>query len=168
LRFVRDGEAKERPLPRPGDGTLLRVDLELEASLDEAGQVGHDPVASLFAADVDVAVVRVAHEAVATALKFAIQFVQHEIREQWRERPALWGTLPADLEQPVVDHTGCQVAPDKPKHPPIRDARCHASHEFVVINSVERTHHRLPITKRFKSRPSSHASGIPLKDADFP
>jgi hypothetical protein len=40
LRFVRDGEAKERPLPRPGDGTLLRVDLELEASLDEAGQVG--------------------------------------------------------------------------------------------------------------------------------
>jgi hypothetical protein len=38
-------KAKERSLPRPGDGTLLRVDLELEASLDEAGQTRHDPVA---------------------------------------------------------------------------------------------------------------------------
>src|ERR1700730_19329112 len=59
LRFVRDREAKERALPRPGDGTLLRIDLKPEASLDEAGQAGHDPVAGLFAADVDVAVVRV-------------------------------------------------------------------------------------------------------------
>jgi hypothetical protein len=38
----------------------------------------------------------------------------------------------------------------------------------VMRNGVERTHDRLPITKRFKSRPSSHASGILLKDADFP
>src|SRR5712675_1706550 len=99
LRFVRDGEAKERSLPRPGDGTLLRVDLELEASLDEAGQARHDPVAGRFAADVDVTVVRVAHEAVATTLKFAIQFIQHEIRKQRRERTALRGALPAGLEQ---------------------------------------------------------------------
>ena len=32
LRFVRDREAKERSLPRPGDGTLLRVDLQLETA----------------------------------------------------------------------------------------------------------------------------------------
>src|SRR3978361_1658027 len=79
LRFVRDGKAKERPLPRPGDGTLLCVDLELEASLDEAGQAHHDPVAGLFAADVDITVVRVAHEPVATTRNSGIQFVQHEI-----------------------------------------------------------------------------------------
>ena len=65
LRIVRDCEAKERSLPRPGDGTLLRVDLELETSLDEAGQACHDPLAGLFAADIDVAVIRIAHEAVA-------------------------------------------------------------------------------------------------------
>jgi len=75
---------------------------------------------------------------VATTLKFAIQFVQHEIREQWRERAALRRALPAGLEQPVVEHTGRQVAPDEPEHPPIRDARCHPCHEFVVINSVEK------------------------------
>ncbi len=79
LRVVRDREAKERSLPRPGDGTLLRVDLQLETPLDEAGQILHDPVACLLAADIDVAVIRVSHETVATVLKFAIQFVQHEI-----------------------------------------------------------------------------------------
>ena len=52
--------------------------------------------------------------------------------------PCSRGPLPAGLEQPVVEHTGCQVAPDKPKHPPVRDARCHPCHEFVVINSVKK------------------------------
>ena len=99
--IVRDREAKERSLPRPGDGTLLRVDLELEASLDEAGQACHDPLAGLFAADIDVAVIRIAHEAVATTLKLAIQFIQHEVRKQRRERTALRRALPAGLEQPV-------------------------------------------------------------------
>jgi hypothetical protein len=36
---------------------------------------------ALFAADIDIAVIRISHEAVATTLKFAIQFVQYEIRE---------------------------------------------------------------------------------------
>src|ERR1700712_2334448 len=41
----------------------------------------------------DFTVVRVAHEAVAASLKFAIQFVQHEIREQGREWTTLRGPL---------------------------------------------------------------------------
>jgi phosphoglycolate phosphatase-like HAD superfamily hydrolase len=31
--------------------------------------------------------------------KFAIQFIQHEIRKQWRERAALRGPLPTDLAE---------------------------------------------------------------------
>src|SRR5215831_7025810 len=57
-RVVPDHEAKERPLPRSGDGTLLRVDLKLEAAFDEVGQACHDPSACLFAADIDVTVSR--------------------------------------------------------------------------------------------------------------
>ena len=41
-----------------------------------------DPPAGLFAADVDVTVIRVPHEPMAATLKLAIQFIQHEIREQ--------------------------------------------------------------------------------------
>ena len=37
-----------------------------------------------------------------------------------------------------------------------------------VRNRIERRHDRLPITKTFRFRPSSHANGIPLKGADFP
>src|SRR5712672_1157737 len=81
-RIVLDRKAKERPVPWSGDSTLLRVDLQFEASFDEAGQALHDPPASLFAADVDVTVIRIPHEPVAATLKLAIQFIQHEIREQ--------------------------------------------------------------------------------------
>jgi hypothetical protein len=34
-------------------------------------------------------------------------------------------------------------------------------------NRIERSHDRLPITKTFRFRPSSRASGIPLKGAGF-
>src|SRR5690349_23303324 len=104
----------------------------------EPGHTRHDPAASLFAADIDVAVVRIAHEPVATTFKFAIQLVQHEIRKQRRERTTLRGALPAGLKQPVGQHPGRQIASDQPKHPPILDARRHAGHEFVVIDPVEK------------------------------
>src|SRR5205823_395021 len=113
-RVILDREAEERPVPRSGDGTLLRVDLQLEAPFNEAGQARHDPSAGLFAADVDVTVIRVSHEPVAATLKLAIQFIQHEIREQWREWTALRGPFPALLEQPAIEHSGGQVSPDQP------------------------------------------------------
>jgi hypothetical protein len=37
-----------------------------------------------------------------------------------------------------------------------------------MVEIVKRRHDRLPITKTFRFRPSSHANGIPLKGADFP
>jgi hypothetical protein len=37
-RIVPDREAKERPLPGPGDGTFSRVDLQPEMALDKLGQ----------------------------------------------------------------------------------------------------------------------------------
>src|SRR5712691_8198349 len=136
-RIIRDREAKERAVPRPGDGTLLRVDLQLEASFDKEGQALHDPPAGLFAADVDVTVIRVPHEPVAATLKLAIQFIQDEVREQGRERTALRGPFPAPLEQPAIEHTSRQVSPDEPKNPPIRNPRRYACHQPVVIDPVK-------------------------------
>jgi hypothetical protein len=42
------------------------------------------------------------------------------------------------------------------------------TNEPFLVNRVERSHDRLPITKTFRFRPSSHANGTPLKGADFP
>src|SRR4029077_6441942 len=103
-------EAEERPVPRSGEGTLLRVDLQFETVLDEAGQARHDPPAGRFAAHVGVRCICVPHEPVAATLKLAIQFIQDEVREQGRERTALRGPFPAPLEQPTIEPTSRQVS----------------------------------------------------------
>ncbi len=73
----------------------------------------------------------------AATFKLAIQLIQHEVRKQWRERTALRRALPARLEQPVVENTGRQVAPDEPEYSPIGDTGRHAGHQPVVIDPVE-------------------------------
>src|SRR6267378_3367883 len=145
-------EAEEPPVPRSGDGTLLGVDLQFEAPFDEAGQARHDPLAGVFAADVDVTVIRVPHEPVAATLKLAIQFIQDEVREQGRERTALRGPFPAPLEQPAIEHTSRQVSPDEPKNPPIRNPRRYPCHQPVVIDPVKGSVGRLPIAVIFPIR----------------
>jgi hypothetical protein len=40
-------------------------------------------VSGLLAANVDVAVVRVANKAMASALQFPVEFVEHDVAEQW-------------------------------------------------------------------------------------
>jgi hypothetical protein len=68
----------------------------------------------------------------------------------------------------ALEDTGLEPHPDEPEHARVGNPVGQHAQQPLVVNRVERTHHRLPITKGFKSRPSSHASGIPLKDADFP
>ena len=88
-------------MPRSGNSTLLRVDLKLQAPFDEAGQALHNPPAGLFAAHVDITVIRITHEPVAATLKLAIQFIQHEIREQGGERTALRGPSRLSSNNPL-------------------------------------------------------------------
>jgi hypothetical protein len=45
LRFAPHSEAEERPVLRSGNGTVLCLDLKLDATFDEAGQGLHDPPA---------------------------------------------------------------------------------------------------------------------------
>ena len=142
LLLVRDREAKERALPWPGDGTLLRVDLKFEASLDEASQARHHAQSGLLAADIDVAIIRITHKPVPTTLKLAIQLIQHEVRQQRRERTTLRRPLLAGFEQPVRQHASGQVASHQSKHSPVGDARRHASHQPVVIDPVEELRQR--------------------------
>jgi len=115
----------------------MRVNLKFEASLDEASQARHHAQSGLFAADIDVAIIRITHKPVPTTLKLAIQLIQHEVRQQRRERTTLRRPLVACFEQPVRQHAGGQVASHQSKHPPVRDARRHASHQLVVIDPVE-------------------------------
>ena len=67
-----------------------------------------------------------------TPLELAVQFIQHEVREQRRERPALRRSFFARLEQPVVEHAGRQEAPDEPKQAPVGDPRRHRGHDAAT------------------------------------
>jgi hypothetical protein len=77
---------KPRNLRSAGRATALFcfVDLELEPPRDEAGDAPLHPLPCPLAAHVDVAVVRIPHEAVLAPLQFPIKFVEHEVRQQWR------------------------------------------------------------------------------------
>ena len=66
-------------------------------------------------------VIRVPHEPVAPALQLAIQLIQHEIRQQGRERTALRTAFAAFFEEPAIEHSGRQVGPDNPEYPPVGD-----------------------------------------------
>ena len=124
-------------MPRSGNGTLLRVDLKLEAPFDEAGQALHDPPAGLFAAHVDVTVIRVTHEPVAATLKLAIQFIQHEFESNGESGPPCGVPSRLSSNNPFSSTPAVRIAPDEPEQPPVRDARRHRGHQPVVIDPVE-------------------------------
>ena len=71
-------------------------------------------------------------------------------------------------DQTVFHHPGVEKRPDEFEHTLIGHSRGDARHQAVVIDSVERRHHRLPIPKTFRLQWSSPAGGIPSRDAASP
>ena len=58
---------------------------ELELLCDESRYALRHPLARPLAANVDVTVIRISNEAMASAPQLPIEFVQHEVAEQWRK-----------------------------------------------------------------------------------
>src|SRR6266571_870511 len=110
---VGDTESKKLPLLRPRYRALLLVHLELKLLHDESRDALHHPLTRLFAADIDVAVVRVSHKAMSTALQFPVEFVEHEVAEQWRKRTSLRSPFHAWTDQPVLHYPGVQERSDE-------------------------------------------------------
>ncbi len=75
-----EAEAQKLPFLRSSHRAFLPVHLELELVVRKRVTLLHHPLPRLHAAHVDVAVVRIAHEAMAAPLQLPVQFVQHEVR----------------------------------------------------------------------------------------
>src|SRR5215207_31315 len=105
-----EAEAQELADARLGDRALRLVDLELETLGKERLDARHHPFASPLTAYIDVAVVGVAHEAVAALLQFLVQHVQHQVRQQRRERSALRRALLGRADKAAVEHARGQKA----------------------------------------------------------
>jgi hypothetical protein len=67
----------------------------------------------MLAAEVDVTVIRISNETVASALQLPVEFVEYEIAEQWRKWTPLWSPFHTWANQPVLHHPGIQVCPDE-------------------------------------------------------
>ena len=66
---------------------LRLIHLELESSPDETSHALHNSLPRPLARHVDIAIIRVAHKTVLAPLLFPVEFLEHEIRQQRRQRP---------------------------------------------------------------------------------
>src|SRR5580704_12033833 len=78
---TRKAEAQELADARLGDRALGLVDLEPETLGEELLDADHHPLACPLTAHIDVAVVGIAHKAVAALFQLLIQHVQHKVRQ---------------------------------------------------------------------------------------
>src|SRR6185437_1853384 len=136
-RSVREAKAQELTLPRSSNGTLRLIDLEFEAMSDERRKARHHALSRSFAADVDIAIIRISHEAVSASLQLLIPFVEHQITQQWRQRPPLWYALTDRANQTAFHHSGLEEHANQLQHPLIANSRRYPRHQFVVTDPVE-------------------------------
>ena len=81
-------DAQELAANDAGDCTFGLVDRQVQPCI-QATQKGHDLLARFVTINVDVAVVGVAHKAVASAFEFLVNLIEQDVRQQWAQRPAL-------------------------------------------------------------------------------
>jgi hypothetical protein len=82
LRTVGKAESEKLPLLRSRHRALRFIHLEFELLRDESRDAFHHPLTRAFAANVDVAVVRVANVTMSSALQLTVKFVEHEVGQQ--------------------------------------------------------------------------------------
>jgi hypothetical protein len=75
---------------------------------------------------------------VAPALQLPVEFVKHKVAEQWRKGTPLRSPFYAGAGQPVLHYTGIQECPDEFQQPLVLDPFGNLTHQFVVIDSVEK------------------------------
>src|SRR5579872_1482076 len=129
--------AKELPVARFIDGALARVDFQAQAFFQETACPGRHPFPRAAATHVNVAVVRIAAESVASFGEKPIEVIEHDVGEKRGEWTALRRPLIACHYHPVDEHSGLQIAPNHVQDPLVFDSLPHAYHQLVVVHRIE-------------------------------
>src|ERR1700681_3838422 len=74
----------------------------------------------------------------APALQLPVEFVEHEVTEQWRKWSPLRSPFYARADQPILHHPSIQECPDELQQPLVLDPFGDLTHQFVVIDSIEK------------------------------
>src|SRR5262249_50247396 len=135
---VGKAEAQKRSVASYRHRALRRVDLEFQPRREEERDAFHHPLSRSAAANVHITVVRIPHEAMTTAFELTIKRVQHDVRYQRRQRAPLRGTLLRSTDQAILQSPRVQPRANEFQHACIRHALGQATHQEVMIHSVEK------------------------------
>src|SRR5215831_15221759 len=138
LLTVAKTESEKLPLLRSRYRTLRLIHFEFELLRDESLHASHHSLSCPFAANVDIAIVRVTNKTKTPALQLSVEFVEHEIAEQRRKWTTLRSPLHARADQPVLHDPRIQECPDQFQQPLVFNALGNLSHQFVVLDSIEK------------------------------
>src|SRR5271157_1267358 len=137
LWTVCKAEPEKLPLLRSRHRALRLIYLEFELVCDESRNALHHPLTRPLAAHVDIAIIGVAQIAVATSLELSVEFVEHEVRQQWRKWASLGSAFHAWADQSVLHHPGIQECPNEFQQPLVFDSLGDLPHQLVVMDSIK-------------------------------
>ena len=125
-------------LLRASDRALLLVDLEAQAALQELPERGHDPYPGSLAAHEDVGVIGIADKAQTAPRQFLVELVQDDVRQKWREWPALRGAF-RDGDACAVrhHHGGLQHPAHEVEDASVGDPLAHTIQQALMMNTVK-------------------------------
>src|SRR5271157_1189569 len=130
-------KAQELSFPNPPCPALGGVHLQTQMFLDPGPYRSQRSFRRRWTAYVDVAVIRIAAEAVPSSLQFLIERIQIDVGQQRRQRSALRRPLHAGFHHPVHHRAPPQVLPNQMQHPFVTNHYRNPSHQNVVIDLVE-------------------------------
>jgi len=136
-------------LKTEADPAAKAVAIPLKGAVEKLGALALDRAGNLYVTDLgkDLQVKKfapdgrpvfgVAAEGVAAPLQFLVEVVEHDVRQQRRERPALRRAGVSGRHNAVLHHTRLQVAADEAEHSLVLHFAGHAGHQHVVVDAVE-------------------------------
>jgi len=133
----KEAVAEERSLAHHGHRRFLLIHAQFELLLDERPNAGHYPFACFPGLHEDVAVIRVAGEAVATRFQFLVKIVQHQVRQKRTQWSALWRAFAAVVDHAVVHHARRQERPHNLQQTFVLNVTGESRHQDVVVHAVE-------------------------------
>ena len=110
---------------------------------DESREALPHPLTRPLAANLDIAIVRVTNKTKHPALQLPVEFVEHEVAQQWRKGSPLRSPFHARTDQPVLHHPGIHECPDEFQQPLVLDPfgdRSHPRHLGAEIGFLSILH----------------------------
>src|SRR5215813_5781805 len=140
LRLTPGGkrESQKLPLPGPGHGALCPIDLELELTGEKPAPTLHPPFPRPLTLDVEVRVIRVAHEAMPTFLYLSVKLIEEQIGQQRGERAALRRPFVNRADQSLCEHARFHIPPDEGEESLVLAPLLHLTPQLVVLDPVKK------------------------------